>query len=113
MDKKLTFNYVKDIENIQHRYPKHPDYVAGFKSVDDSTHYIYALCTKRDFSVPDLFEVDAETYESIRKFFAETFDAALVENVVNNVSDVFMMIDLGQQKYLLESRTIGEMLNLD
>ena len=112
MSKRLTFRYINDLSGNKRRYPKNPDYVAAFKSEDDQQHYIYALCTKTDFSTPDLFSATKDDYDDMIKFFKDTFDADIHENIIYSVNDVIALIEVSREKYRIESRTIGEMLSL-
>lgn len=112
MTKRLTFRYIKDLSGNKRRYPKDPNFVAAFKSEDDKQHYIYALCTKSDFSTPDLFSASKDDYNDMIEFFKTTFDTEIAENIIDSVNDVIAIIELSREKYKIESRTIGEILNL-
>ena len=106
---RLTFNYITDIKGKKKRYPKDVSFVAFFKTLD-LKYFIYAACTKSDYSIPEIIEVSEETYvEEFEKY--NSSDVA--ENVLNNEAEVYLLLEIARQKYKIESQTIGSMLNLE
>lgn len=115
MDKRLTFNYILDVDGDTRRYPKDPGLVALFMVIDEdinAQYFVYAACTKRNFSEPDLIEVTDDVYQEVKSFFKTNFNYELADTLCGSIEDVHILIYTASDTAETESQTIGEMLGL-
>lgn len=118
MSKRLLFNYILDINGKKKRYPQDHNFVAFFMAPNDSysiEYYIYAACTKRDYSNAELIHVSEETYNNAKSFFTANFgeDDYLAEHLLNNVEEIYIFLQAVKHAAEVENQTIGEMLKLE
>lgn len=114
--KQLMFNYVNNIDGVKKRYPKDPKLVALFMTADEESdlhYFIYAACTKRDFSNPDLIEVSKQDYDEVKKYFKDRGSDELAENLLNNEEEIYSLMLMISDVVERDNKTIGEMLKLN
>ena len=111
MGKQLTFNYITDLFGEKKRYPKSADYVSLFTTAD-GYYLLYASCTKRDLSRPDLVVVSEDTYNEVKAFFNEQEDTPVTEILAQDISEIFALIHTIQDAAKYEVQTIASMLDL-
>lgn len=101
---KKQFNHILDLNNKDKVYPIDKNFYTLFFT-GDKRFFIYALYTKRDFSIPELIEVDIESYMKLR-------DENIVENFVENVDDIAKLLLNIKKEVIIDNLNIGEILNL-
>lgn len=120
VEKKLSFKRIIDVEGQERRYPRNPDYVAAFivSDLDSLTstaidYYFYCLCTKRDYSTPDIIHVSQEVYEEAVEYFQKRYNKEICVNIVPDVPTMIVLIDAVRDAARIESTTIAESLKLN
>ena len=116
MEKNLSFKSIKDIEEGKRKkYPDNPDFVSLFMSVDTNLnleYYLYAACTKSDYTSPELIKVSKKDYNAVKRYFSTKHSKTLAENLLNNKEEILILLQMMTTVTEKESQTIGDMLNL-
>lgn len=101
---KKQFNHVIDLNGKDKVYPIDKNLFALFFT-KDRRFFIYALYTKKDFSSPELIEIDFDTYMQIRDF-------GIVENFMSSIEEVMETLINIKREAIVNDLTVGEILNI-
>jgi len=101
---KKHFNHISDIKGKDKIYPADKNFFALFFT-RDKRFFIYALYTKRDFSLPELIEINFDTYMKIR-------DVDNVENFVDSIEEVMETLIHIKRETIIDDLTVGEILKI-
>lgn len=104
MAMRKKFNTILDINGRKRRYPIDKNSYSLFFT-EDKRFFIYALYTKKDFSSPDLIEIDFDSYMDIR-------DDETVENVAANFEEVAEIILRTKEKAFIDNLRVSQILKL-
>lgn len=112
----LSFKYIQDINGNRLRYPKDPSLLSLFiakTDESDARFFIYATCTRSDYSEPKLIEVSSSNYAKTKIFFIENFSIVPPEVVMEKEEDIHMLLYSIADAAVKQNKTIKEMLKLD
>ena len=118
--KQLRFNKILDINGKEKRYPKDANFIYGFivtdlESLTDTQidYYLYCLCTKRDYSTPDIIHVSQDVYDGVKSYFDAADGPELSQNIIPDVSAMLVFIEAARNAARLENETVGDSLKLN
>lgn len=101
---KKQFNHVTDLNGKNKVYPVDKNFYTLFFT-QDKKFFVYALYTKKDFSSPELIEIDFDSYLKIR-------DIDVIENFADNVDDLLKLLLQIKQEAVIDNLHVGEILNI-
>lgn len=99
-----------DINNNNKSYINSTQYTTFFGTYDGQ-YFIYALCTKEDFTEPELIEVPKEVYEEVKQSIVK--DIELIETFLENKFFVETITGFSHLKTISDNLTLGDILDID
>lgn len=103
----MKFETIKDIKGNIKKYPVSKELSVLF-CTKDLHFFIYALCTKKDYSTPELIELNSDFYFKFREDHPE-----YAELVIEHVAALLDFLSLLDYKTEYNVKTVGETLDLE
>ena len=102
---KKQFNHIFDLNGKDKVYPIDKNFYTLFFT-EDRRFFIYALYTKKDFSSPQLIEIDFDSYMNLRA-------DDVIENFATDINNIANILLYAKRQAVLENLSISQILNLD
>ena len=103
--KRKHFGQIIDINGAKKNYPLDKNFYTLFFT-KDSKFYLYALYTKKDYSTPELSEIDFTTYNELK----EAGD--VIENFIETEDDLAKLLVYIKKEVILDNINVGQILKL-